>query len=84
MKTKEEFLEYANKHYPIGTVYKSAEYTNLSLSNCTVQGRFTYYSNDDYITDGYGGFVYYKGKWSDIISYNFIELDKALKIIYED
>jgi len=95
MKTKDELLKYANEHYPIGTVYNNAEYSESPLSNNIVQGSFIYYSShdntQDWITDGNGGAVYYSDKgWSKIVQYpaGFVppltDLEEALNIIYKD
>lgn len=67
-------LEEANKRYPIGTKYITA---NPSTQNkATIIGKLcitsvlseeTVKCNGIRITDGWGGSVYYDGKWAEII-----------------
>lgn len=63
-KTEKALVDYANKKYPIGTTY-------ISLKNnerATIGDKFDYFSRDNGLTDGYGGIVYYEGKWAKILS----------------
>lgn len=57
-------LNKANKDYPIGTFYYSPEKNNLGIDK--VKCKFRFYIADDEIeiTDGNGGYVFYKGKWA--------------------
>jgi hypothetical protein len=56
-------LNKANKDYPIDTFYYSPEKNNLEI----VKGKFRFYidlTDGIEITDGNGGYVFYKGKWA--------------------
>lgn len=55
--------EASRRGYKIGTKY-------LYMGNLNLIGGdvFIYYSNGDHLTDGYGGAVYDKGVWSQIIT----------------
>lgn len=79
--TKEKLLAYANKHYPIGTIYKSQ---SKPSNEAKIEGLLTIYThlpNGYQITDGCGGSVYVYGKWAEIISkpkHKFTENDYVL------
>lgn len=59
----EYILKLANEHYPLGTKYHHLK----SQTPCQVGHEFICYPNEDYITDGRGGWVYGKGVWADKI-----------------
>jgi len=48
---------------------EGVKYKDLLLSNkeCIRKGELYYYINDDMLTDGNGGAIYYQGKWASII-----------------
>ena len=68
--TKEEVVKALNKEltrrgYTLGTKYFCPTDINKSLT-VEIQGDLTFYMRNDknYITDGHGGFVFYKGLWA--------------------
>ena len=87
----DKIFKQAEDNYPIGTMYLSADdnYKQLIQGPLIKDKNFT---NMSMITDGYGGFVYYKGTWADIIDRNgniidsnkLSELKEARRIIYEE
>ena len=46
-----------------GAIYKCVD-TNYTEE---IRGELRYYANEDKLTDGYGGYVYNKGKWAEPI-----------------
>lgn len=60
---KEYLLEKAKERYPKGTYYNSAD----DGLKAKVKGDFYYFRSTSAISDSQGGFVYYKGKWAEII-----------------
>lgn len=73
---EETLLEKANRSYPRGTKYRHAGPTKHI---CNIKGDHSFYQDEDYITDGYGGSVYYKGNWADIITTRELRSD----LVYE-
>jgi hypothetical protein len=60
----EYFLKEVNKRYPIGTKYYSVDDNKL----CTVESVIEFGSIlEKYLTDGCGGYIYYNGKWAEIV-----------------
>lgn len=73
---REDLLAEAYRRYPPGTVYKCA---GNVLGKYTVKSdtTFRYYSSDNTQIDAHGlGFVYYKGKWAEIV-----EAEKESKVV---
>lgn len=68
--TPEYLIKEARKIYPKGTRYICAENPKHKP---TVNGDFSFYAKEEYssledsISDGYGGYVYFDGKWADKI-----------------
>lgn len=64
---KEQLLARATKEYPIGTNYVSASkpHTKAIVGSYFVASGIE--GGEYHITDGFGGSVYYDGKWADII-----------------
>jgi len=62
---EDALLRQANERYPIGTKYRCAH----DNSECEVEEPFDIYDAASYynITDGCGGYVYYRGEWATII-----------------
>lgn len=63
--SKEELLEEAKRRYPIGTKFKSA-YSGDERKIKNISFIFDGYGKDIYETNT-GNYVYYNGKWSEII-----------------
>ena len=68
---KEELIDYANKNYPKGTFYISADATKMDESDSDVdeysayvKGKLYHYDDGAMITDGHGGYVYFNGNWA--------------------
>lgn len=60
-----ELLErYAKANYPEGTKYKCS----LRGGSEIVKSTLTYYRSANGVTDGCGGYVFYRGKWAEKIS----------------
>jgi hypothetical protein len=62
----EQLLQQAKENYPRGTKYMYKGH------NATVNGELQYHkctSGKYMITDGWGGSVYNKGVWAEIVSY---------------
>lgn len=51
------------KGFKEGVKYYDAEFGG----QCKMRSKFHYYYNDDAMTDGCGGWIYYKGEWATII-----------------
>ena len=79
--TSQELLQYAKDNYPLGTIYADVYHKDNYNMTKTVVGTFVYYDKPKpCITDGWGGFVYFDGRWAN----KSFGLDEALKIIYDD
>lgn len=80
--TKSELVEYARKHYPVGTTFKSPEdgktyivkkFTNPSAEKFDETYYVVFSCGEDVILSGNnktsgGQYLYYKGQWGEIIS----------------
>lgn len=67
--TLDYLTKMTKKNYPKGTKYKCALY---SRDIAIVEDEFSFYlkeegNTEDSITDGCGGYVYFDGKWAEII-----------------
>jgi len=66
-KIDEERLEYARKHYPVGTVFKSAwDEVEFTSRGKIMLNTYNEYKGD--IIDDENGCIYTDGKWAEIIS----------------
>ncbi len=63
--TKEELLEEAKRRYPNNCKYKSI-YDKNSINICNSE-KFIFHNETSNICDKNGNFVYYEGKWAEII-----------------
>lgn len=61
--SEQDILEQCNKKYPIGTKYKCPNSNTIT----EVKGKFFKGSTGNKFTDGYGGYVYYEGKFAEIV-----------------
>jgi hypothetical protein len=68
--TMEKLLAAAEEYYPVGTEYYCAEFSDADIENGTIlnkeqrKSKLNYNAQRDTLTDGCGGYVYFKGKWA--------------------
>jgi hypothetical protein len=66
---KDHLLKTAKERYPFGTKYYNATYSRTPINIKTVKGELRFHSStsspEGHITDGWGGAVYFQGKWAE-------------------
>lgn len=78
---EDDILEQCNKKYPIGTKYRCP----IGNTIVEVKGKFFKGSTGNEFTDGYGGYVYYEGKFAEIIEEESkFEVGKWYKYSYKN
>lgn len=75
---EEELMDKAQRFYPMHTYYKDA---NLGGSK-QIQGELKFYnmSHGPMITDGWGGSVYSRGHWAEILTEDKTQIKKTFKM----
>ena len=75
MEDREQLLEYAKNHYPVGTKFREPPLVGRNSSEFTATRKPQFYwKGEDYmdVCDTYG-IIYFKGQWAEIISSPILE-----------
>lgn len=79
----DSLLEEAKKKYPIGTVYNCA-YSPEDFSNKTVIFELRYVDKEKNTIEGGRGYIYYKGRWANIIRKVDQKVDSKYPLVLSD